>query len=79
MRAILLFAASAVVLTAQVIPGRYFVELNTDPVAVTAAARNGRLGAEELRAHNSQIQAERDAAEAASKLWAEPSRIAFGR
>ena len=65
MRAILLFAASAVVLTAQIIPGRYLVDLNTEPVAVTAAARNGRLGAEGLRARNSQIQAERDAAEAA--------------
>jgi minor extracellular serine protease Vpr len=65
MRAILLFAASAVILTAQIIPGRYLVELNTEPAAVTAAARNGRLGTEELRARNSQIQAERDAAEAA--------------
>jgi hypothetical protein len=65
MRAILLFAASAVVLTAQVIPGRYLVELNTEPVAVTAVAANARLGAEELRARNSLVQAERDAAEAA--------------
>ncbi|HET9321305.1 MAG TPA: hypothetical protein VFO27_16065, partial [Bryobacteraceae bacterium] len=65
MRAILLFAASAVILTAQVIPGHYLVELNTEPVAVTAVAGNGRLGAEELRARGSQIQAERVAAEAA--------------
>jgi len=65
MRAILLLAASTVILTAQVIPGRYLVELNTEPVAVTTAARTGRLGAQELRARGSQIQDERVAAQAA--------------
>jgi len=64
MRAIFLFAASAVIVAAQVIPGRYIVELNTEPVAVTAAVRNVRFSDAELQVRRAQIQTERDAAEA---------------
>lgn len=65
MREILLFAASAAILAAQVIPGHYIVELNTDPMAVAAAARNSRFSPEEQQSRAAQIRAERDATEAA--------------
>src|ERR1700676_2643806 len=64
MRAILLLAASAAIVAAQVIPGQYLVELKTEPVSVTASARNARFSAEELQSRRAQIQTERDAAEA---------------
>ena len=65
MRRVLLFAASALMANAQIVPGHYIVELNTEPVSVTAASRNVRFSNAELQARRAQIQAEHDAAEAA--------------
>lgn len=64
MRGILFFTACTAILSAQVVPNRYLVELSTEPVA-SVAARNGRLSEEELQTRRALIRAERDAVEAA--------------
>src|SRR5258706_12411946 len=64
-RIILLFSLTSAFAAAQVIPGRYIVEFDSDPaVAVSAAARTRfRAADQSVTDRKAQIRAEHDAAE----------------